>query len=253
MADREQPAAAERQQYEQQGQGQDQEGRQPDQERPPLTYENKDYIHVHDFQVREYQNSQTGQSFWDVKLMKGTFIEHEGQRLDVGHYHFRTNQEPLVIHGEPGTPQCMRSIHYPDGWDLTLTQVKNVAIEGHDPIFEVTDRIEGVTPQGDLRGRRRARLRLPRPAQEVPGAGAGAGPAARSARQGRGREGHGEASRPRGRARAVARFRAAPHASTRIESWQRRKDPPAASLCGSAGGSSALGPALCRKAGSEEL
>lgn len=151
MADREQPTAQDmRDQQEQQDrrQGQDQAQEQGQaQEQQQLTYENKDYIHVHDFQVREFVNSRTGQPFWDVKLMKGTSIEHEGQRLDVGHYHFRTNQEPLVIHGEPGTPQCMRSIHYPDGWDLTLFQVQNVAVEGHDPIFEVTDRIEGVTPK----------------------------------------------------------------------------------------------------------
>lgn len=114
---------------------------------PKRTYENKDYIHLHDFQVTERTNSETGQPFWTCKLAKGTFIEHEGQRMDVSGYLFSTNQEPLVIHGEPGEPKCMRSVHFPDGWSLDLRRYENTAEKGQPPVFKEANRIEGVSPK----------------------------------------------------------------------------------------------------------
>ena len=117
------------------------------QEPSQRTYENDDFIHVHDFQVSEKTNSETGERFYDVKLMKGTTIEIDGQQVDVSHYHFTTAYEPAVLHGEPGSPQCMRSIHFPDGWDLTLKRFENAAQEGQPPAFKEAHRIEGVTPK----------------------------------------------------------------------------------------------------------
>ncbi len=117
------------------------------QEQEKRSYENSPWIHVHDWSVSEHANSETGEKFWSVKLPTGTTIQHENQTLDVSHYRFTTNYEPALTHGEAGTPKAMRGIHFPEGWEITLQRIENVAKEGHEPIFDVTDRIEKVTPK----------------------------------------------------------------------------------------------------------
>lgn len=77
------------------------------------SYENSPWINVHDWQVTKHTNSKTNEDFWDIKLAKGTFIEVEGERVDVSGYHFHTNYEPSVSFGDPGTPRCKRGIHFP--------------------------------------------------------------------------------------------------------------------------------------------
>lgn len=111
------------------------------------SYENAIWCNVYDWQVTPRENHETGRPFWDVKLASGTTIEHDGRKLDVGRYHFTTNLEPKVTFGEPGDPKAMRGIIFPQDWDITLTKVENIAKEGHSPVFEVTDRIEGVRPK----------------------------------------------------------------------------------------------------------
>ena len=111
------------------------------------SYENSPWINVHDWQVTKHTNGKTNEDFWDVKLAKGTFIEVEGERVDVSGYHFHTNYEPSVSFGEPGTPRCKRGIHFPEGWDITLKRFENTAPAGELPVFVETGRIENVTPQ----------------------------------------------------------------------------------------------------------
>lgn len=111
-------------------------------------YENALWVNVYEWQVTPRENHETGRPFWDIKLAAGTTVEHEGQKLDVGRYHFTTNLEPALTFGSPGDPKTMRGIPFPQDWDgVTLQRVENVAKEGHEPIFEVTHRIEGVSPQ----------------------------------------------------------------------------------------------------------
>ena len=132
------------------------------QEQEPRSYENSPWINVYDWQVTEHTNRETGDSFWSVKLASDTFIEHDGQRVDVGRHVFATNFEPSVTHGEPGTPRCTRGIHFPQDWDITLKRFENVAGKDETPVFKEVNRVEGVTPHGGPPIARRARSRLPR-------------------------------------------------------------------------------------------
>lgn len=118
-----------------------------DQERGRRSYENSPWINVYDWQVTQFENHQTGEPFWDIKLASNTFIEKDGNRIDVSHHHFTCNYEPAFTHGEPGTPRCTRGIHFPEDWDITLKRFENIAPEGQDPVFKEVSRIEGVTPQ----------------------------------------------------------------------------------------------------------
>ena len=111
------------------------------------SYENAPWINVHDWMVTKRINHETETPFWDIKIPSGTFLEVDGQKKDIGHYRFTTNYEPALTHGEAGDPKAMRGIHFPEGWEIRLDLIKNVAVEGHEPIFEVVDRIEGVTPK----------------------------------------------------------------------------------------------------------
>lgn len=111
------------------------------------SYENTDWIHVHDWAVSKFTNHETGEDFWSIKLPKETYLEVDGEKRDVGHYRFTTGVEPALTYGEAGSPKAMRGIHYPDGWTVDLRLVQNVAKEGHPPIFEEVDRIEKVTPK----------------------------------------------------------------------------------------------------------
>ena len=117
------------------------------QEQEPRSYENSPWINVYDWQVTEHTNRETGDSFWSVKLASDTFIEHDGQRVDVGRHVFTTNYEPSVTHGEPGTPRCTRGIHFPQDWDITLKRFENVAGKDETPVFKEVNRVEGVTPE----------------------------------------------------------------------------------------------------------
>lgn len=117
------------------------------QEQGKHTYENKDWIDVWDFQVSEHERQDGQGSWWDVKLASNTFIEHNGERLDVSKYHFSSNVEPSLTYGESGQPGAMRGIHFPDGWTLDLRRFSNTAPEGQPPVFTETGRIEGVTPK----------------------------------------------------------------------------------------------------------
>mgnify|MGYP004469386055 CR=1 FL=1 len=119
---------------------------QSNRDRQKLSYENSPWINVHDWQVTKHTNSKTKEDFWDVKLAKGTFIEVEGERVDVSGYHFHTGYEPSVSFGEPGTPRCKRGIHFPEGWDITLQRFENTAPAGVPPAFVEGNRIENVTP-----------------------------------------------------------------------------------------------------------
>ena len=111
-------------------------------------YEVTIWANVFDWQVSPRENHETGHTFYDIKLASNTFLEMpDGQKKDVGHYHFTTNIMPKMTFGEPGSPRAMRGIPFPQDWDgVTLLRVENVAKEGQ-PIFEVTDRIEGVSPK----------------------------------------------------------------------------------------------------------
>ena len=111
------------------------------------TYENKDWIDVWDFQVTEHERQDGQGSWYDVKLASGTFIEHNGERLDVSRYHFATNVAPSFTHGESGQPGAMRGIHFPDGWTVDLKRFANTAPENQPPVFAEVGRIEGVTPK----------------------------------------------------------------------------------------------------------
>ena len=111
------------------------------------SYENSPWINVYDWQVEERTNHETGDKWWDVKLASGTFIEVNGQKIDVSKYHFTTNVEPAMTHGEPGTPKATRGIHFPEDWEITLRRFENTAPEGQTPVFVETGRIEGVTPK----------------------------------------------------------------------------------------------------------
>jgi len=112
------------------------------------SYENSPWIDVWDFQVTEHVRQDTGDKWWDVKLADGTFIEHNGERLDVSRYHFSTNVEPSLTYGESGQPGAMRGIRFPEQWSLDLRRFENRAPQGADsPAFVETGRIEGVTPK----------------------------------------------------------------------------------------------------------
>lgn len=105
------------------------------------------WVNVYDWQCEEHTNQETGDKWWDIKLASDTFIEVDGQKVDVSKHHFSVNWEPAVTHGEPGTPRCTRGVHLPNDWDITLKRFENVAVEGHPPIFEVASKVEKVTPQ----------------------------------------------------------------------------------------------------------
>lgn len=111
------------------------------------SYENSPWINVYDWQVTQFENHQTGEPFWDIKLASNTFIEKDGERIDVSSHHMTVNREPAITHGEPGTPRCMRGIHLPNDWDITLKRFENIAQDGQDPNFVEVSRVEGVTPK----------------------------------------------------------------------------------------------------------
>ena len=113
---------------------------QQSQERQKRSYANSPWINVYDWQVTRHTNSKTNEDFWDVKLAKDTFIEVEGERVDVSGYHFHTGYEPSTSFGK-------RGIHFPDGWEITLRRFENTAPAGEPPAFVETGRIEGVTAQ----------------------------------------------------------------------------------------------------------
>lgn len=102
---------------------------------------------IYDWQVDEHTNGETGEKFWDVKLASGTFIEVDGQKVDVSKHHFTVDWEPAVSRGEPGTPKCMRGVHLPVDWNLTLRQFENVTPNAMNPTFVEVSRVEGVTPK----------------------------------------------------------------------------------------------------------
>lgn len=118
-----------------------------EQVRERRSYENSPWINVYDWQVTEHANGETGKKFWGVKLASNTLIEVDGQKTDVGHYHFTTNVEPAVTYGEPGTPRCSRGIHFPEDWDITLRRFESTAPEGQTPLFKEVGRVEDATPQ----------------------------------------------------------------------------------------------------------
>ena len=115
-------------------------------------YEQTTWANVYDWQVTPRENHETGRTFYDIKLAKDTYVECGGVKQNVGHYHFTTNLEPKITFGEPGDPKAMRGIPFPQDWDgVTLQRVENVSKEGQ-PIFEVTDRIDGVSPKALAEG-----------------------------------------------------------------------------------------------------
>ena len=123
------------------------QGQEQIEDKAKRSYENAPWIHAHDWMVTERTNHETGERFWDVKIPSGTFIEVNGERKDIGHYRFTTQYEPALTYGEAGDPKAMRGIHFPEDWEIRLDLVQNVAVEGHEPIYDVVDRIEGVTPK----------------------------------------------------------------------------------------------------------
>ena len=102
---------------------------------------------VYDWMVDEHVNHETGEKFWSVKLPTNTFIEVDGQKVDVSKHQFTVDWEPAVSRGEPGTPKCMRGVHLPVDWDLTLRKWENLTPNAQSPTFKEVGRIEGVTPK----------------------------------------------------------------------------------------------------------
>lgn len=82
-----------------------------------------------------------------MKLASSTFIEKDGQKIDVGRHHSSTNLEPSVTFGEPGSPKATRGNHFPNDWDITLQRFENTAPEGKPPVFTEVSRVEGVMPK----------------------------------------------------------------------------------------------------------
>lgn len=111
------------------------------------SYENSPWINVYDWQVTQFENHQTGEPFWDIKLASQTFVRKDGERIDVSNHHFTTNYPPAITHGEPGTPHCTRGIHFPEDWEITLKRFENIAQDGQEPNFVEVSRVEGVTPK----------------------------------------------------------------------------------------------------------
>ena len=62
-------------------------------------------------------------------------------------HQFTVDWEPAVSRGEPGTPKCMRGVHLPVDWDLTLRKWENLTPNAQSPTFKEVGRIEGVTPK----------------------------------------------------------------------------------------------------------
>lgn len=111
------------------------------------SYENSPWINVYDFQVTEHERQDGEGSWWDIKLASGTYVEIGGEKVDVSRYHFTTNVEPAVTHGEIGAPGTTRGIHFPEGWEINLVRFANTAPEGQAPVFVETGRIQGISPQ----------------------------------------------------------------------------------------------------------
>ena len=106
------------------------------------------WINLWDWQIEEHgPNLEAGEKWWDCKLASNTFIDVNGQKVDVSKHHFSVNWEPAVTHGEPGTPRCTRGVHLPSTWELTLKRFENTAGEGQPPQFVEVSRVEKVTPQ----------------------------------------------------------------------------------------------------------
>ncbi len=110
-------------------------------------YTNSPWIHVPDWTVSSHVNSETGEPFYSVRIPKNTTIQHDGQIIDVSHYRFTTNIEPALTYGEVGSPKAVRGIHFPSDWSITLERFENMAKPDHEPVFEKTGCIEGVSPK----------------------------------------------------------------------------------------------------------
>ena len=102
---------------------------------------------VYDWMVDEHTNHDTGEKFWSVKLPTNTFIEVDGQKIDVSKHQFTVDWEPAVSRGEPGTPKCMRGVHLPIDWELRLSKWENVTPNAMNPTFVEVSRVEGVSPK----------------------------------------------------------------------------------------------------------
>lgn len=111
------------------------------------SYEESPWIHLSEWMMQEHRNHETGESFWSVRLPDNTYIQHDGQTIDVSRYRFTTRYEPKLLHGEVGFLKAVRGIHYPVDWEITLQRFENIAEEGREPVFKETGRIEGVTPK----------------------------------------------------------------------------------------------------------
>ena len=111
------------------------------------SYEGSPWIHLSEWMMQEHRNHETGESFWSVRLPDNTYIQHDGQTVDVSRYRFTTRYEPKLLHGEAGSLKAVRGIHYPVDWQITLQRFENIAEEGREPVFKETGRIEGVTPK----------------------------------------------------------------------------------------------------------
>lgn len=83
-----------------------------------------------------------------MKLPTNTFIEVDGgQKIDVSKHQFTVDWEPAVSRGEPGTPKCMRGVHLPNTWEITLRKWENITPNATVPNFKEVSRIEGVSPK----------------------------------------------------------------------------------------------------------
>lgn len=102
---------------------------------------------VYDWMVDEHVNHETGEKFWSVKLPTNTFIEVDGAKVDVSKHQFTVDWEPAVSRGEPGTPKCMRGIHLPVDWELTLKKWENITPNAQAPTFKAVSVIENVSPK----------------------------------------------------------------------------------------------------------
>lgn len=104
---------------------------QPTQEqaRGTCSYEGSPWIHLSEWMMQEHRNHETGESFWSVRLPDNTYIQHDGQTIDVSRYRFTTRYEPKLLHGEAGSLKAIRGIHFPTDWEITLRRFENIAAE----------------------------------------------------------------------------------------------------------------------------
>ena len=102
---------------------------------------------IYDWQVSEHVNYETGEKFWSIKLPSETFIDVAGEKVDVSKHQFTVDWEPAVSRGEPGTPKCMRGVHLPLDWNVTLKKWENITPNASTPNFKEVSRVEGVSPK----------------------------------------------------------------------------------------------------------